>query len=414
MARLARRWLLVAVAAFVMGAAGTYQFVWSSLSGAVATRFVGVSEPELGTVFTLFVVAQTLAQFPAGRIRDQYGPRSVLLVAAFCLFGGYAGVALAASFISVAAAYTLGGVGAGIAYTVAVNTPVKWIPEDGRRGLATGLVTMSYSGTSVLFIPFLRGSLTREFTLTLLALGAFVGIGGLFGAVVLSDPERLGAADGEPSTASDGDTEPPVEEDAPAVGWRTAVSTWQFWVLYAVMIAVNGVGLMLIGQSVGFATGLGLSTSVATTVASAIALADGAGVLVVSGLSDRFGPERTVGVSLALCGAALAAGVVAGARGFSTLFVACIAAAAFFRSPVFGVFPTIVAKYYGAARSSENYAALYSAKVPGGVVGGTVAGTLVVTLGWSTSFFLGAGLLVLAGVAAFALRPVSLSARATE
>ena len=435
MDRSTRRWLLVGVAALAMGLAGTYQFVWSSLSGAVGARFPAASGPELGTVFTLFVVAQTLAQFPAGRVRDRYGPRNVLLVAAGFLFVGYAGVGLAPSFPLVAAAYTLGGVGAGITYTVAVNTPVKWIPEDGRRGLGTGLVTMAYSGTSVLFIPLLRGSLDDAFTTTLLALGGVAGVGGLLGAWLIRDPERVARATdgGTDEVAPDGDDSSdevdPVGDDGNAgagdgadtdtdasvdpataerdVGWRTAIGTWQFWVFYGVFAAVNGVGLMLVGQSVGYATALGLSESVATTVASAIALADGAGVLVVSGLSDRFGGERTVGASLVVCGCALAGSVVVGAQGLAAPFVALVAAAAFFRSPVFGIFPTLVAEYYGTARSSENYAAVYTAKIPGGVVGGTVAGALVVTLGWSRSFYLGAGLLALAGVAAFLLRPVS-------
>jgi OFA family oxalate/formate antiporter-like MFS transporter len=413
MRRLPRRWLVVLVAALVMGAAGSYQFVWSSVSGVVGSRF-GASAPALGTVFTLFVLTQTLTQLPAGRIRDRYGPRHLLLLAAGCLFAGYAGVGLASSYPLVAAAYALGGVGSGIAYTVAVNTPVKWIPEDGRRGLATGLVTMSYSGTSVLFIPVLRGSLDDAFTTTLLALGAVVGVGGLLGAWVVRDPHRSGddEANGGDAVDQPSATTPPTPATSTrAVGWRTAVKTWQFWILYGVMVVVNGVGLMLVGQSVGFASGLGLSASVATTVASVIALADGAGVLVVSGLSDRFGGERTVGVSLVLCGCALAAGVFLGGRGLATPFVLAVAAAAFFRSPVFGIFPTLVAEYYGAARSSENYAAVYTAKVPGGVVGGTVAGTLVVALGWSLSFYLGAALLVLAGVGAFALRPVRLGAR---
>ena len=429
-----RRWLLVGVAALVMGASGTYQFVWSSLSGAVGARFGG-SDPALGTVFTLFVVAQTLAQFPAGRVRDQYGPRNVLLVAAGCLFVGFAGVGVAPSLPVVAVAYTVGGVGAGIAYTVAVNTPVKWVPEDGRRGLATGLVTMSYSGTSVLFIPLLRGSLDDSFTTVLVGVGGAVGVGGLLGAWVLRDPApastSTSAPDRDPNTDTDRDGDPSgdrasVETDAAAatdveadvatdpgvsaetdVGWRSAARTWQFWTLYGVMVAVNGVGLMLVGRSVGYATGLGLSAAVATTVASAIALADGAGVLLVSGLSDRFGGERTAGVSLLLCGCALAGSVVAGARGLGGPFVLLVAAAAFFRSPVFGIFPTLVADYYGTARSSENYAAVYSAKIPGGVAGGTVAGALVVTLGWSRSFLLGAGLLVLAGVATLSLRPVA-------
>ncbi|WP_380676262.1 MFS transporter [Salinigranum sp. GCM10025319] len=399
MDRSTRRWLLVGVAALGMGLAGTYQFVWSSLSGAVGARFPATSGAELGTVFTLFAISQTLAQFPAGRVRDRYGPRNVLLVAAVCLFCGYAGVGLAPSFPLVAVAYTLGGVGAGITYTVAVNTPVKWIPEDGRRGLGTGLVTMAYSGTSVLFIPLLRGSLDDAFTTTLLALGGVAGVGGLLGAWLIRDPDRVarttdGGADevdpdGNASAGDGADTDSDADSAATpeGVGWRTAISTWQFWVLYGVFAAVNGVGLMLVGQSIGYTTALGLSESVATTVASAIALADGAGVLVVSGLSDRFGGERTVGASLVVCGCALAGSVVVGSQGLAVPFVVLVAATAFFRSPAFGIFPTLVAEYYGTARSSENYAAVYSAKIPASVGGGTVAGALVVTIGWSRSFF---------------------------
>lgn len=406
-----------------MGVSGTYQFVWSSLSGAVGARFPATSPAALGTVFTLFVVAQTLTQFPAGRIRDRYGPRNILLVAAALLAVGYAGIGLAGSFPVVVVAYTLGGVGSGITYTVAVNTPVKWVPEEGRRGLATGLVTMAYSGTSVLFIPVLRGSLDDSFTTALLVLGGVVGVGGLLGAWILRDPPGV-AADGgaDPGTDSGGAGTTAAEDPATGsgaataaeagVGWRTAVRTWQFWVLYGVLTAVSGVGLMLVGQSVGFTTGLGLSAATATTVASAVALGDAAGVLVVSALSDRLGGERTVGVSLVFCGCTLVASVVAGSHGLEALFVVLVAAAAFFRSPVFGIFPTLVADYYGTARSSENYATLYTAKLPGGVVGGTVTGALVAGLGWSRSFVIGGVVLVLAGFAALSLRPTSVGSEA--
>lgn len=401
-----------------MGVSGTYQFVWSSLSGAVGARFPAASPAALGTVFTLFVVAQTLTQFPAGRIRDRYGPRNILLVAAALLAVGYAGIGLAGSFPVVAVAYTLGGVGSGITYTVAVNTPVKWVPEDGRRGLATGLVTMAYSGTSVLFIPVLRGSLDDSFTTALLVLGGVVGVGGLLGAWILRDPPGVAEdKEADPGTDPGGAGTTAAEDPAAGnrvataaeagVGWRMAVRTWQFWVLYGVLTAVSGVGLMLVGQSVGFTTGLGLSAATATTVASAVALGDAAGVLVVSALSDRLGGERTVGVSLVFCGCTLVASVVAGSHGLEGLFVILVAAAAFFRSPVFGIFPTLVADYYGTARSSENYATLYTAKLPGGVVGGTVTGALVAGLGWSRSFVLGGVVLVLAGFATLSLRPAS-------
>ncbi|MFB6119824.1 MAG: MFS transporter [Halobacteriaceae archaeon] len=220
--RLRSPWLLVAVAALAMGAAGTYQFVWSSIRPALATQ-VGATETSLGTVFTIYVVAQTLSQFPAGRFRDRHGPRVPMLVGALLLAGGYVGTGLATATTAVYVAYGAGGAGAGICYTVAVNTPVKWFTE--RRGLATGVVTLMYSGLSVLFIPFVREGVATDFTGTLVAVGAVTGLAALLGAIVLRDPER--ATDGgEPD--ADPDSDPDSER---AHGWREAIRTWQFWVL---------------------------------------------------------------------------------------------------------------------------------------------------------------------------------------
>jgi OFA family oxalate/formate antiporter-like MFS transporter len=416
--RSTRRWLFVALGAAVMGGAGTYQFVWSSLSAAVGAR-IPASQTALGTVFTLFVVAQTLVQLPAGSIRDRYGPRKLLVAAAALMFAGYAGLGVAPTLPVVYASYAIGGLGAGIAYTVAVNTPVKWFDEY--RGLATGIVSMAYGGVSFVVIPLVRGAIDAAFTRTLLLLGVAVGIVGLFAAGLLRDPS-VGPSSPESSTTTDCSETAPSETDNSlrgsddaddAVGWRTAARTWQFWVFYGVMVVVNGVGLMLIGQSVGFTTGLGLSPATATTVASIIALADGGGLLVLAGLSDRIGEERTAGASLVLCGVALAGAVASGARGYGSLFVVFVGAAAFFRSPVFAIFPSLVGRYYGEARSSENYAAIYTAKVPGGVFGGTVTGALIAMLGWSTAFYIGAVLVVGAGIGALSLRPVQTDASAT-
>ncbi len=386
------------VAAGVMGGAGTYQFVWSSLSGAVGAR-VGASPTELGTVFTAFVVAQTLVQIPAGSIRDRYGPRVLLAASGLLLAGGYAGLAVVQSYPLAAAAYSVGGVGSGIAYTVAVNTPVKWFTD--RRGLATGAVTMAYSAVSVVAIPLLQSRLDASYRATLLTLGLVVGATGLLAALVLRDPPSDPDEAASESTVS-------VDETA-AVGWRSVLRSWQFWVFFGVMIVVNGVGLMLIGQSIGFTRGLGLGPGTATTVASAVALADAGGIVVVSGLSDRVGGERTVGVALLLCGASLAGAVAVGVRGIAPLFVVLVGATAFFRSPAFAVFPSLVGSYYGRARSSENYALVYSAKVPGGVLGGTVAGFLIARFGWVPSFLVGAALLAVAGLATLTLRPPGLA-----
>jgi len=395
-------WGLVLVGALALGVAGIYQFAWSSIRLPLGER-LGAPETALGTVFTLFVVFQTLAQFPAGWVRDRYGPRLPSLVGALCLAGGFTGIAAAESLPAVYAAYAVGGVGVAIVYTVSINTAVKWFDE--RRGTATGVVGMAFSGLSFLAIPTVRRGVADAFEGTMVALAAIVGGVALVAAAVVRDP---------PSTTADGDG---AEEAIDAVGaderawtWREAVRTWQFWLLYAVFIVSNGVGLMVIGKIVSFASALSLPEAAATASASAVAISEAGGVVVGGSLSDRLGRRRTVAGSLVLSGASLGGAVALGGDGVAIGFVALVGAAAFFRTPMFAVFPSLVAEYYGRTYSSENYAALYTGKLFGGVFAGTVASALVISIGWSASFALGAVLIALAGVVVAFLRPVEASA----
>ncbi len=349
MAETRSRVTLIAVAALAIGAAGTYQFVWSSLRLPLGSA-LGASEASLGTVFTVFLVFQSLSQFPVGWVRDRYGPRVPLLVGAPLLAAGYAGTAFAGSLPVVYASYAVGGVGCGAVYTVAVSV-------------------------------------------------------GLLAAAVVRDPPEGVVDTADDGSATDGGETTTGDETVAATGWRETVRTWQFWLLYAVMIVVNGVGLMLIGKVVAYADALGLPGAVATAGASVVAFADAAGIVTVGGLSDRYGRVRTLSVSLVCAGLALLAATVAGDAGAAWVFAVLVGLAALFRSPTFAVFPTLVGEYYGAARSSENYALLYTGKVWGSVFGGTVASLLVVSVGWSTSFRLAAVVLAVAGVATGLLRP---------
>jgi len=375
-----------------MGAAGTYQFVWSSVRTAVGLR-LAVPETGLGIAFSAFVVAQALVQLPAGRVRDRRGPALPLLAGGILVTAGYVGIALAGDAASVIVAYGLGGLGSGVVYSAAISTPVKWF--DDRRGLATGVVTMAYGGVSGLLIPSVRAGLDGAFRETLFALGLGAGLACIVAAPVLRDPERGERED------------PDSTDDVPdAYGWRETVRTPQFWALYLVFIVVNGVGLMFIGKAVALAGALGLPETAGTGAASVIALADSAGIVLLGALSDRLGRERTISLTLFVCALALAGAVLAGNAGRPLAFVVGLAGAAFFRAPTFSILPGLVGEYYGTARSAENYAALYTAKVWGGLGAGAVASVAVALTGWATAFLVGAGLIGVAGVAVALLPPV--------
>lgn len=386
---------LLVVAAAAMAAAGTYQFVWSSVRGALGSRLV-VGEEALGTVYTAIIIGQTISQFPAGWFRDRYGPRLPLIVGAVLVTGGYLGAAYAGSFLQVLVVYSLGGLGAGVLYTVTVNTPVKWF--ETRRGLATGIVGMAYGSGSVLVIPFVRGNIQDEFVRTLTLLAAAVGFACLAAIVLIRDPGAEEGSDGPPEQA---DIDPEN-----AYGWKRTIRTWQFWVLYGVLVITNGVGLMIIGKSVAAADHFGVGAALATATASVLAVADGLGVVTFGGLSDRFGRVRTIAATLVGCGIAILLAVGAGEANLGTAFLGLLGTAVFLRSPIYGIAPSLVGEYFGTARSSENYAALYTAKVPGAIGGGVVASVLIAALGWTATLAAGGVAVIVVGLATTLLRPI--------
>ncbi|WP_435179195.1 OFA family MFS transporter [Halorussus sp. AFM4] len=399
------RWWQVAAAAVMMGLISPYQYVWSSIESPIA-RSLGLDPTALGFVFTLFVVFQAGSQFPVGWYRDRHGPRELTLLAGVLAGGGYLGLAYATELWQLYVLYSLGAVGVGIVYTVAVNTALKWFPD--RRGLTTGLGTMAFAGGSALFVPYVRANATvGGYPDVLRNMGLLIGVGILVGALVLRDPPTgwAGTVDGATDDAvAEGD-------DATATGRqytsREMVRTWQFWLMYVMFVCVSGAGLMLTAKVVSFAQNVGLTALTATAGATVLPIAGGVGRLVVGDLSDRVDRERAMAVSFTLCGLGLFAVVWSGAVDSSLGFLAAVVLATFFWSPQYTLFPSVVGDYYGQRHSSANYALLYSGKMWGGVFGGGVAGWLVTRTGWSTAFALGGGLAVLAGIGALVLREPS-------
>jgi len=399
------RWWLIAAAAGMMAVVGPYQYVWSSLRSPVA-RHLGVDAAALSTVFTLFVVVQSLSQFPVGWWRDRHGPRALCAFAAVLAGGGYVALGYATTVWQVYLVYSLGAFGVGIVYTVAVNTALKWFPD--RRGLTTGVGTMAFAAGPAALVPYVRantGPVVAQgaYAALLRNVGLLIFAVVLVGAVVIRDPPegwREKRADGDGDGGS-GARSPSQKQ----YSWREMLGTWQFWVLYGMFVAVSGSGLMLTEKVVDYATHHELAAVIATLAATLLPLSSAVGRLVLGELSDRFEPARTMVASFLLCGLGLFAVVYFGIRGAGAAFVAAVVVATFFWSPKYTLFPTLVADYYGAKHSSANYALLYSGKAWGGVLGGTVTGLLVASVGWDQTFLLGGALAVAAAIAGLVVAP---------
>ncbi|GAB7009163.1 OFA family MFS transporter [Halorubrum trueperi] len=399
------RWWQIVAAAGMMAAVSPYQYVWSSIEQPLAAN-LDIALPALGAVFSFYVVFQSLSQFPAGKWRDSRGPGLLTFVAALLAGGGYIGLAYATTVWQLYLLYSLGAVGVGIVYTVAVNTAVKWFPD--RTGLTTGIGTMAFAGGSALVVPYVRANATvAAYSDVLRNVGIGILVVTLVGAFLLRDPpdDWLGLTDREEGDGGDDGLAASLRGRAYTT--REMLSTWQFWLLYAMFVATAAADLIVIANVVRFAEQFGLAAVVATASATLLPVAAGVSRMILGEASDRFDRKRVMAVSFVLAGVFRLALIGAGSSGSGVTFVALVLAAMFFSSPLYVYFPAMIADYYGARNSSGNYAVLYTAKVGGGVFAGTVTGYLVATVGWVPTFALGGGLAIAAGLATFVLRPPS-------
>ncbi len=396
------RWWQIAAAAGMMAAVSPYQYVWSSIEGPLSED-LNIALPALGAVFSFYVVFQSLSQFPAGWWRDRRGPTGITFVAALLAGFGYIGLAYATELWQLYLLYSLGAVGVGVVYTVAVNTAVKWFPD--RAGLTTGIGTMAFAAGSVVVVPYVRANASPD------AYGAVlrnVGIAMLIilavGSYLLRDPPKDWLSD----NGSDDDG---IAKSLRGKAYTTKeiLVTWQFWLMYAIFVAVAGADLLLIANIVGYAEQFGFAAVVATLSATLLPLASGVSRIILGELYDHFNRKRIMAASFVLAGVFRFLLVYAGVGEYRYLFVLMVVAAMFFSSPLYVYFPSLLSDYYGAKYNSSNYAVLYTAKIGGGVFAGTVAGVLIATVGWNTTFLIGGGAAFVAGVAALALRPPSKS-----
>ncbi|MCQ4333313.1 MFS transporter [Natronomonas sp. F2-12] len=394
------RWWQIVAAAGMMAAVSPYQYVWSSIEGPLAEN-LDIALPALGAVFSFYVVFQSLSQMPAGWWRDRRGPRHLTYLAAVLAGGGYVGLAYATAVWQLYLLYSLGAIGVGIIYTVAVNTAVKWFPD--RTGLTTGIGTMAFAGGSALVVPYVRANATvGGYADVLRNVGLVILVVLLVGAVILQDPPEdwLGLDDDD-----EDDSDLAASLRGAAYTTREMLRTWQFWLLYAMFVATASADLIVIANVVRFAEHFGLAAVVATVAATVLPIAAGVSRMILGEASDRFDRKRVMVVSFLLAGLFRFGLLGTGIAGTGAGFVVAVVGSMFFSSPLYVYFPAMVADYYGAKHSSSNYAALYTAKVGGGVFAGTVTGVLVAAFGWVPTLALGGTLAFAAGLAVFALRP---------
>src|ERR1035437_6072718 len=137
------RWVLI-FWMFLMGAISFLDRVNISIAGQAVQRDFGISNVQLGHVFSAFAIGYALFQVPGGRLADRFGPRTVITVGVlwwslFTTLTALVPAGLGISLWMLISARFLLGLGEAVVYPASNRLLANWIPTT-ERGIANGFI----------------------------------------------------------------------------------------------------------------------------------------------------------------------------------------------------------------------------------------------------------------------------------
>lgn len=99
---------------------------------------LGLSNTQLGFIFSAFAYPYVVFQFIGGWVSDRYGAKRTLIACAFIWALATVLTGMAGGFISLVLARLLLGLGEGATFPAATSAMASWIPKD-KRGMAQGI-----------------------------------------------------------------------------------------------------------------------------------------------------------------------------------------------------------------------------------------------------------------------------------
>ena len=137
------RWVLVGWM-FLIGAVSYLDRVNISIAGQAIQKEFGLTNIQLGWIFSAFVIGYALFQVPGGRLADRFGARMVISVGVvwwgvFTTLTALVPTGMVMSLALLVATRFLLGLGEAVLYPSSNRLVSAWIPSS-ERGLANGLI----------------------------------------------------------------------------------------------------------------------------------------------------------------------------------------------------------------------------------------------------------------------------------
>ncbi len=137
------RWVLI-FWMFLMSSIAYLDRVNVSIAGGVIQKDFGLTNIQLGYVFSAFVIGYALFQAPGGRLADRFGPRLIIMLGViwwglFTTLTTVVPVGLGVSIALLILVRFLLGIGEAVVYPASNRLVATWIPSV-ERGVANGVI----------------------------------------------------------------------------------------------------------------------------------------------------------------------------------------------------------------------------------------------------------------------------------
>ncbi|HYX52960.1 MAG TPA: OFA family MFS transporter [Candidatus Limnocylindrales bacterium] len=289
--RLPNRWT-IAVAAVIMQICLGAVYGWSVFKIPLM-RTQHWSETSVQLNFTLAIAFLGVGTVIGGLWQDRVGPRLVATVAGILYGIGYLVAAWGASAGSLGIIYlgygVLSGIGMGMGYITPVATLVKWFPD--KRGLMTGVAVCGYGAGALVMSPIAARLIpSRGIPFTFAALGIVYFVLVTLAAQFYANPPQGWRLAGWSPTSTVAKAATRYEFTV-----REAASTWQFYLLFAMLFLNTSAGIMIISQASPMAQSrefVGMTALQAANMVGLISIFNALGRVFWAWVSDMFGRAR--------------------------------------------------------------------------------------------------------------------------
>jgi MFS transporter, OFA family, oxalate/formate antiporter len=380
-------------------------YTWSVISKGVPDEWKWL-ETDKSWPYAIACLVFAFVMVPAGRMQDKISPRLTAAVGGVLVGVGMLVAGLSEGLTGwIVGIGVLAGAGIGFGYAACTPPAVKWFPK-AKTGLIAGLVVSGFGLASVYAGPLTNYLIeTRGFNQAIMILAAcfFLIVVGL--AQFLKAPPAGYVPEGQvPVSPATAGVAVKKEDFKPS----EMLKTWQFYLLWFLFFCGAGAGLMIIAKLSPIMLEQA-SIKKGFLLVAVFALGNGGGRILAGMLSDKIGRKLTLAGFLFLQAIMfvllwkLEKNSVLGS--VASLSAMCLVMGACYGANL-AVFPSITKDFYGLKSFGMNYGLVFTAWGIGGFALAMLAGKLRDKFGdYSYAYFTAIGLLVLAAVLTFAIKP---------